>query len=102
MDNFFLFLKVKGIKDSLGGDLGSLSTMSGLSQLGGSSYYPNDSALSMDTDLTGTGTISYQTGPHSRPGAQAVQATKADYGMQKKTYIDFKCILFFKLCINTY
>jgi len=74
------------MKDSLGGDL-SISTMSGLSQLGGNSmYYQSDSAMSIDTDLSGAMGGGMQGGPHTRVGAQAAAAAaaKAEYGMQKK------------------
>lgn len=63
--------------------------MSGLSQLGGNSpYYPNDSALAIDTDLSMSGSMNLPSGPHSRQGAQVPPcATKADYGIQKKGYL---------------
>lgn len=62
--------------------------MSGLSQLGGNSpYYPNDSALAIDTDLSMSGSMNLQSGPHSRQVGQVAPCQKADYGIQKKGYL---------------
>lgn len=77
------------MKDSLGGDLGSISTMSGLSQLGAnSSYYTNDMSSAIDPEMVGLTSGNMQGLRDNRTANQIVAAkAAANYGQQKKKYI---------------